>query len=79
MSASKYHICILSAFVFALGSGSASENSPELHAFFPTQAVCIDEEKQESGMTVICENGDISVSLRLTEIIRDIMDKLGDK
>lgn len=68
----RIYIAAVSAFIIAFGNGrffGGLEN-----AFFPAQAVCFEEETEIGELTVIKGDGEIEISFRIAEIIRDIFE-----
>lgn len=67
----KLAVSIAAAFAFSVLSG---KQTVDISAFFPSQAICFENEQSENigGVTLIDTAGEIEFSFRIVEIIEDL-------
>lgn len=71
----KITVSAVTALAFSVITASAPGNIPARpDAFFPSQALCLENKETESGITVIKDSGDIEISFKVAEIFHRLFD-----
>ena len=69
----KFCPAAAAALIFAL-SGEDGLPAVREQVFFPTQALHFEDDEPSEALTVIKEDGRISISFKLVEFIREMME-----